>query len=945
MTVIAIGFAMPRIQAEKAPVKRIELSEPETRAAIAAGSSETLRSISAKPLQPAVKAPRVQNIGVDAVPSIFRSAITEGDAAIAKFSALPMPTPLASFDGLSNFDNINSYGLVILPPDMNGDVGPDHYVQATNSLVRVYNKNGTPATAPVKFSDIFAPLNTACSARNDGLPIVQYDQLADRWLISQYCNNFPPFRQLVAVSKTGDPTGAYFLWEFVMPNVRTPDFGKFGVWPDGYYMSTEEFNGGDYAGVGMYAFDRNKMLSGDPSASYVYFSIPAATIDRKRNMLPSDLDGLRTPSPGAPNIFVSYTANEYGDASDALRLFNFHVNFATPALSTFTERADSPLAVAAFDPTSPDGRADIAQPAPGDFLDSNSDRLNYRAAYRNLGTSESIVVNQTVRVAPSGPYRAGVRVYELRSTSGTYSIRENSTIGDNSSSRWIGGVAQDNQGNIAASYNFVNDAKQPSIRYSGRLATETPGSFRSESSIVEGTGVQRAFGWRWGDYSSINVDPLDDCTFWVTGEYYSLASQDFSEFTWLTRIGSFKFDECVAAPRSTVTGVITNLMTGQPIAGAIVKAGQYSHSSNGSGNYGTMAVLPGSYSLTASAAGYRSHTEDLDILNGQSVTQDFALTPIPIISGAGISLASESCSPNGAPDPGENVTISLSLKNTGSLPTQNLTATLVNGGGVTNAGPPQIYGILPTNGQPTARTFTFTVDPSLTCGAVINMSFVLQDGADNKGTLVVPLQSGRPKVAFEERFDRSLLAQLPQRWTRSIDGGSLNWDISLNRSTSGTKSLFTPDPNQMGMNQVVTPTFFISTPNGQLSFQHFYDLETTFLENRRYDGSVLEISIDGGPWQDILAAGGSFVTGGYDGPLDTCCSNPLGGRPGWSGKSGINSLAEFVPVKATLPAAAAGRKVQLRFRLGTDIGNSRAVEGEFIDDFLVTDGYVCSCGT
>ena len=343
----------------------------------------------------------------------------------------PMPPATLSFAGLSNFDNIDAYGLVIIPPDISGDIGPNHYVQAANALARVFDRSGAPVTTPFKMSQLFAPLGTPCSTRDDGDPIVAYDPLADRWLLSQYCTNFPPFRQMVAVSHTADPAGAYYVYEFVMPNVKINDFPKFGVWPDAYYMSTEEYLGSDYAGAGLFAFDRAKMLAGDPSAGYVYFDQPSNSVVRRSNFLPADLDGLRPPPQGAPNVFVSYTATEYGDAADAIRLFEFRPDFRTPANSTFSERPESPLPVAAFDPTSPDGRADIRQPAPGERLDSNSDRINYRVAYRNLSATESIVFNQTVRMPDSsGVYRAGVRVYELRrAAGGPFAVTEQATIG------------------------------------------------------------------------------------------------------------------------------------------------------------------------------------------------------------------------------------------------------------------------------------------------------------------------------------------------------------------------------------------------------------------------------------------------------------------------------------------------------------------------------------
>ena len=855
-----------------------------------------------------------------------------------------MPATSLSFDGLSNYDNIAAYGAVILPPDMIGDVGPNHYVQAVNALMRIFDKNGAALTPPFRMSQLFAPLGTVCSARDDGEAVVLYDPLADRWLLSQYCNAFPPFRQMIAVSKTGDPTGAYFLYEFVMPNIRINDVSKFGVWPDGYYMSDEEFTGSDYSGMGAFAFDRAKMLVGDATASYIYFSMPSRSTARLGNLLPTDLDGLAPPAPAAPNIFIGYTATEYGDAQDALRLFNFHADFAHPENSNFLERIESPLTVAAFDPTSNEGRTDIAQPPPGEFLDANSDRLNYRASYRNLGSAESIVVNQTMRLQLT-PYRAGVRVYQLKRTGGFYQVIEQTTIGDQTSSRWIGSAAQDNQGDLAVGYNYVDDARQPAIFYTGKLASDPPGTFRDEATLIDGTGVQKAFGWRWGDYSGMSVDPVDDCTFWMTGEYYTLEGQIFSDFTWQTRIGKFKFPECTAAPRAIITGTVTNAANGQPIENANVTVGVYSRLTPASGNYGELAVLPGNFVITASARGFRSQSFAVNAANGQTVIQNFVLTPVPVIEVAGTQLTQESCV-NGVPEPGEFVTIAVTLRNTGTLPTTDLTATLLETGGVFIAPPPQNYGVLLPNGPPVTRPFLFRIGPPVTCGGVVVMTLRLQDGASELGDVTIDLQTGKQKLAVAQNFDRAQFGFLPPRWTRSSETMSQiivprAWGASTARAQSAPKSMFSPDPNQQGVNELVSPVFLVTSADARLTFRNWYELETTFLRNRLYDGSVLEIRIGAGAWQDILAAGGSFVSGGYDGTIDSCCQNPLGGRLGWSGRSGVNQTSEWITTAVRLPASAAGQHVQFRFRVGTDIGGFR--EGQYLDDLVVTDGYVCQC--
>jgi hypothetical protein len=859
----------------------------------------------------------------------------------AELGTTPMPAPSRSFDGLSNIDNAVVYSLLIIPPDMNGDVGPNHYVQIVNSLFRVYDKNGMAMSPPVRISDLFQSLGTVCSTRIDGLPVVLYDPLADRWLISQTCAAFPPFRQMVAVSKTGDPLGAYYAYEFVMPNVKLNDFPKFGVWTDAYYMSTDEFLGADYVGAGAFAFDRTKLLMGDPSASYVYFNLPMPVGPRRKGLLPADLDGLRPPPAGAPGVFASYTANEYGDAQDALRVFDFRANFSDPLSSTFSERAESPLAVAAFDPTSPEGRADISQPAPGEKLDSQSDRLNYRLAYRNLGSHESLVVNQTVRTSTSDPYRAGVRVYELRKTGAGYAVAEQSTIGSTGTSRWIGSAAQDHQGNLAVQYNVSAEDKMPAIFYRGRLATDPAGVYRPERPLIEGTGVQKAFGWRWGEYSGMVVDPIDDCTFWMTNAYYTLESQEFSDFGWLTRIGSFKFAECSPAPRAVMDGVVTNAVTGQAVLGAVVRAAAYSRATNAAGQYNNLAMLPGTYEVNVSARGYLPQTVSVSISNGQVLIRNFALQPVPIIESTSMQLANESCAINQAAEPGETVTLNISLRNTGVLSAANLNARLLPSAQILNPGSAQTYGSMAAGGSAVSRPFTFTISPSAGCGTPVTLLLEVRDGVNFVGNLSLVLETGVRRFALQENFDRRQAPHLPFGWSTTSSENHQLWRTSTTRKQSAPNSLYSIAPHQMGLNEVTSPAFQIVSSQAEIRFQNWYEFETTFLRNRLYDGSVLELKIGDNDWQDILVAGGVFISGGYDGPLDACCQNPLSGRLSWSGKSGVNQVSEFITTRAKLPPSAAGQTVRLRWRIATDIGGFR--EGQYIDDLVVSDGFYCEC--
>ena len=870
---------------------------------------------------------------------IAPNAIRDADANLNGFSSLPMPNPSLAFDGLSSNDNAAAYGFRIVPPDTNGDVGLNHYVQAVNSLIRVFDKNGNPQTPPFRLSSLFTTLGTPCSTRDDGDPIVLYDSLADRWMLSQFCTFAPPFRQMIAVSQTGDPTGSYFIYEFVMPNNKLNDYSKFGVWSDGYYLATDEFIGSDYAGSGVFAFDRAKMLVGDANASYVYFDLASPSTIRFGGLLPSDLDGISPPPPNTPNTFVGYSATEYGDSADAIRLFDFKANFANPTLSTFSERSESPISVAAFDPTSPDGRNDIFPPTPAEALDSQSDRLMYRVGYRNFGTHDSLIFNQTVRTSAIGlPYRAGVRVYELNRIGSTFTINTASTIGDNESSRWMGSAAQDWQGNSAIGYSFTNDAKVPNVAYSGKLSTES--TFRTEGTLANASGVQTAFGFRWGDYSAMNTDVSDDCTFWFTNEYYTLESQNESDFGWLTRIGKFRFAECINAPRSTITGIVTNTTTSQPIANALITANStFSRGTNSGGNYGTLLLVPNTYSITATAKGYKSQTITVSTINGQTLTQNFALQPTAVLVNSGTEITAESCSLNQTIDPGEAIQINLALRNTGSRDTANLVATLQPTGGVTNPSIAQTYGVLTVNGSTVSRPFSFIANSGLTCGDEIVLTLNLQDGSDNLGTVSFNFNAGKRRFAIEEEFDNFPLPNLPKGWTTSSTGLGVNWVLTERSFDTPPNGAYSATPNQIGSNELITPTFSIVSTTAELEFRNKYDLESTFLRNRLYDGSVLEIKIGNGNWQDILAAGGTFLSGGYDGIIDSCCQNPLAGRLGWSGKSGLNNTAVFITTRAKLPTSAAGQNVQFRFRVGTDIGGTR--EGQFIDNFRVLDNYEC----
>jgi hypothetical protein len=431
----------------------------------------------------------------------------------------PMQPPNASFDGVPYAGS--SCGCA--PPDTNGDVGPTQYVQTVNVAFAVYSKTGTTLYGPAAINTLFSGFGGPCETTNDGDPIVQYDQLADRWVITQFSVT-GPYYQCVAISKTSDATGAYYRYAFQISTTEFNDYPKVGVWRDGYYVSFNDFTGGvSFSGATVVAFDRDKMLLGQ-AAIGVKFKLDTGFA----SLLPGDLDGTTRPPTGAPDAFVQIDDNA---PVDQLEVWKFHVDFGTPANSTFT--ADGNLGTSSFTQLS----SNIPQAGTSNKLDTLGDRLMYRLAYRNFGDHEALVVNHSVNV---GSNRAGVRWYELRNTGGAWSLFQQGTYAPSDGlNRWMGSVAMDKFGNMAGGWSTSSSTAFPSINYGGRLATDAAGQITAESVMKAGGGSQTSPN-RWGDYSSISVDPTDDCTFWYTTEYYSTTSS----WNWKTRIASFRFPAC-----------------------------------------------------------------------------------------------------------------------------------------------------------------------------------------------------------------------------------------------------------------------------------------------------------------------------------------------------------------------------------------------------------------
>lgn len=470
------------------------------------------------------------------------------------------PSTAAGFEGVGNENGV-------LPPDPVGDIGPNHYVQMVNLSFAIWDRAGTLLYGPVDNKTLWQGFGGPCESRNDGDPIVLYDHLADRWLMSQFAlaNGLRgPFYQCIAISQTPDPTGAWHRYEFLISDTKLNDYPKFGLWPDGYYMAVNQFKCNpvgfcNWAGQGVVAFERDLMLAG-LNARMVYFDL--ANVDLNLGgMLPADLDGPAPPL-GSPSPFAQIDDDAWGYSADQIQLWDFHVDWLDPASSTFS--FNGALNVAAFNSNLCDySRNCIDQPG-GTKLDSISDRLMYRLQYRNFGTYQTLVVNHTVDV--NGADLAGIRWYELTDEGVGWSIFQQGSFAPDSHHRWMGSIAMNGTGQIALGYSLSSQSIYPSIRFTGRLPGDALGVMTvAEGEIVAGGGYQTHSSGRWGDYSMMAVDPVDDCTFWYTAEYYAVPSTA----SWQTHIGAFKLADCeavdhppaiaISSPASgdTLSGVLT----------------------------------------------------------------------------------------------------------------------------------------------------------------------------------------------------------------------------------------------------------------------------------------------------------------------------------------------------------------------------------------------------
>ncbi len=855
----------------------------------------------------------------------------EADSAVQRWftarAESEIPGPLASFDGPSNAAGFT-------PPDPNGDVGPNHIVLMYNVQFAVYNKAGSLLLGPLNINSLWAGFGGPCQTENAGDPVVLYDQLDDRWFLTQFTAGGPTFYNCVAVSQTADPTGSYYRYAFTTGN-NFPDYPKHGVWSDAFYISTREFvggSGGPFGGVGVYAANRAQLVAGNPTPQVISFLQPpgATPYFVGDGLLPTDLDGTTLPPAGSPNYFVGSMdqGGPYGAPQDALSFYEFHADFGAPVNSTFALTATLPTA--SFDsvfPCAPSARECIPQPGTAVKIDilSYRQRPLHRLAYRNFGVYESLTTNQAVEASAG---IAGVRWYEIRLPGGSPVIYQQGTYSPDSVHRWMGSAAVDGSGDLAVGYS-VSDGVSifPGLRYTGRLAYDPLGTLpQGEGIFHAGTGSQTSTGHRWGDYTSLSIDPVDDCTFWHVNEYYPVTNAT----GWRLRVGAFKFAECGTADFSLAPAPLTQAVCAP--ADAVYSLG-----------VGSYFGYTGSVDLSVS--GLPAGTSAL-FSNDPSVppvTGTFTVTN----TGAG-TAGSYPMTVTGTPVSGPAHSVDLNLNLFTAVPSAPVLSLPANG--ATGIG---LRPTLQWSASTQGTSYLVEVDDDPGFGSLkfsttlTGTSQALPSDLESSTTYYWRVRSTNlcGDGSYSATFSFTTLAtpdacttvgtaayqRLYQGWELGIGGwtsaGTGNsWAQTAVRQHSGSFAWLAGDPAIQSDQQLVSPP--VAIPTGQTPVSLVYWNHQTMESNGPtgcYDAGNLEVSTNGGTtWTQITAG---LLTDPYDGLVDGG-NVALGGRQGWCGDPAdwTKSVVDLAPY--------AGQTIRLRFRLGSDTGTGR--EGWYIDDVEVT---------
>jgi hypothetical protein len=843
------------------------------------------------------------------------------------------------------------------PPDTIGDVGPNHFVQVVNGAGAASVQVLSKATGAVLKTFFMSSLTTAMPCRFGFCdPGVLYDRVADRWIISELASADGYI--CVYVSTTPDPTGPWYAYSFLV-ETAVADYPKYGVWPQpgggSYLMGV---NAGSFGMRDIFAFDRAKMLAGQP-ASFQRFSVARRPNGGLEVLLPSTMQGPTPPPDGEPAVFVRSRDDEQRDEADTpftdlLELWTLSVDWATPANSRLTQ-LDSVL-VGDFDEElclsgPPIPVYCMPQPGTSQGLDPIRRVLHAPFPYRNFGDHQSLV--GTFPVDVDGTDHVGLRWFELRKTGGSAwtLFQEGLVGGDVGVHRSIGSIAMDGSGNIAMGYTRTGNhaPNYPSIYYRGRLAGDPPGTMpQGEYALQVATESQTGNG-RWGDYSGIGIDPTDDCTFWYTSEYGGFRD---------TRVGAFRFDACgcVSVPPPPVAGVLVpgdnriDVAWDDSPSATIVSYRVYRATVAG-GPYTLLAEVADSSPGVTGGSSYVHHDDTVSggtiyyyvvkatdgaVCTSSSSNEASALatgscTAPPTFSGAASVVSS------GAPTCALEVGWSPAAANCSQAVTYNVYRSTTNG-------------FTPTLADRIATGLTsvgLTDAVGLTEGATYYYVVRAVDGGtgvEDANTVRKSAVPGGPPEAFgfTESFEGGAFGTGFDQpgWTASPIAGTTSWTWSAARSYDGTHSFFAEGTATVGDRVLVSPPFVVASST-TVSFRHTFQFEGT--TGQCFDGGTIESTIDGGATWTVVPAS-DFVAGGYTGTVNPSTGNPIGGWKGWC--AGVFGPLTQVTMLLGGDAGLRNQTVQLRWHAGDNYANASA--GWYVDTVIVANAQragACGVGT
>ncbi len=450
-------------------------------------------------------------------PKINSNALPQGDDPLAQ----TIPAFRAPQDILVNFDGAHVSEGQAVPPDPSGAAGPNHYVHAVNLVVKIFDKTGNLLVGPVLLGDFLG------SGNNNGDPIVMYDQLADRWFVSQF--RISDDALIIGVSTTPDPTGTYNVYQ--MPLDAFPDYPHYSVWPDAYYLTANKFTGNT-----TYALDRDVMIAGGANPAIIGFNLPGVIRNPGTVFSPEPANLLGTTFPTDVPGYIIYLQDDSWPSvsNDHLKIWEIDVDFLVPGNSTISTPTEIP--VTPFDSTfNPFGIGDVQQPSTSQKIDNLGGVISYMANYRSFGDHNSFLINFNVDL---GSIISGIRWIELRNVgNGPFSVYQEGTWTLNDGeNRFMGSMAMDINGNIALAYNVGSSETYVGIRFTGRLDGDPLGQMSFQEQVIkDGTSFQNSTN-RFGDYAQMTMDP-DGETFWHTAEYIKTLN------SWQTRIAAFNLED------------------------------------------------------------------------------------------------------------------------------------------------------------------------------------------------------------------------------------------------------------------------------------------------------------------------------------------------------------------------------------------------------------------